>query len=348
MNYGASVIYNHKNTTDKHTASWWLNAFGSLRAFCKVWRAVMRLLLNSSLKTRRKCLPTYIINSESCDSLCHWFESNYLLACLLVGVVLVFAAVSVAEDMAMSCFAEASVDCECVAPCWEVRSAVSDWLASCWGLAPVDCDWVVVCWAARSETSGWTFESVALDCCTAMLVDDNWTEFCSRETAVLSEVCTWKTHLNSVDWTTPSGWAVAVTDDWLTQCCMSASAAGDWVTCCWVAASVACDWLVLCCAAVWLAGGWAVLCWGVWASAVWEVGCRMQEDTWDGCAEESGSFSVASWYSLASLSSSELSELLSSEDVDSYLQSTIVMFYTRLQQNTYIKPSDLMKWILNG
>ncbi len=274
--------------------------------------------------------PTSIIKNESHKSLCHWFESPYL-ACLLVRVVLVFAAGSLVEDMAMSCFAEASVDCDCVAPCWAVRSVVFDWLTSCRGLAPVDCDWVTVCWAARPDTSGWarfgwTYESVALDCCTVELVDDNWTESCSREVAVLWEVCPWKT---SVDWTMPSGWAVVVvTDDLFTESCIPASAASDWVTCCWVAASVACDWLVLCCAAVWLAGGWAVLCWGVWAAAVSQMGCGLQEVTRDCCVADSGSFSVASWYSLASLSSSELSELLSSEDVDSYLQGTLALLFT--------------------
>lgn len=51
-----------------------------------------------------------------------------------------------------------------------------------------------------------------------------------------------------------------------------------------------------------------------WAAAwLWPVVCWC----WP---EDSGSFSRASWYSLESLASSELSLLLSSEDVDSYLQ----------------------------
>lgn len=332
--------------TFKHKNSWW--TYCILMAKC-IWFTECLLQGVESChetatqfqsgKTKKTLVTqhlqqTYIIKSQSHNSLCHWFESLYLLGCLLVGVVLVFAAGSVAEDMAMSCFAETSVDCDCVAPCWAMRSAVFDWLTSCWGLAPVDCDWVAVCWAARPDTSGWvrfgwTFESVALDCCTAVLVDDNWTESCSREAAVFGDACPWKTHFASADWTMPSGWAVVVTDDWCTECCcMPASAAGDWVTCCWVASSVACDWLVLCCGAVWLAGGWAVLCWGVWAAAVSQMGCRLQEVTWDCCAADSGNFSVASWYSLASLSSSELSELLSSEDVDSYLQDTLGLLFT--------------------
>lgn len=73
---------------------------------------------------------------------------------------------------------------------------------------------------------------------------------------------------------------------------------------------VSCKWVI--------AGIFMAVCWGtlVLSSWDWEVLLTVKRWSW---LVESGSFSLASWYSLESLPSSELSLLLSSEEVDSYL-----------------------------
>lgn len=175
-------------------------------------------------------------------------------------------------------------------------------------------------WLEKTVVSDWT-----LYCCLVEQVTEVLMELCSGADSVLDdvEVISWVTVCFSDDWLT-----VSLEADSFSGCggvgveleagcceaqfCTTVSIAGD---CRGSSAPAGAESFGLCCESGMTAGSLTAVCWGTlllpggWDASLWVI-------CWCWIVD-SGSFSLASWYSLESLPSSELSLLLSSDDVDS-------------------------------